>query len=76
MSVGDPSIDLIPAWSLLPPLAREQFRTALKVDDGAWHAVAAGRCRARSSHSRTTRTTNPRLADSARHVIREILADR
>lgn len=76
MGVGDPSIDLIPAWNLLPPPAREQFRTTLGVDDHAW---ARGRGWALSGALIALpyyKDTNPRLADNARHVIGEILADR
>lgn len=73
MGVGDPSIDLIPAWNLLPPAAREQFRTTLGVDDHTW---ARGRGWALSGALIALpyyKDTNPRLADNARHVIGEIL---
>lgn len=75
MGVGDPSVDLIPAWNLLPAPAREQFRTALEVDDAAW---VRGRGRALSIALIALsyyRESNPRLAASASHVIGEILAD-
>jgi aminoglycoside phosphotransferase (APT) family kinase protein len=35
-SVGDPAIDTIVAWSLLPPDARKVFRDVLDVDDPTW----------------------------------------
>ena len=75
MGVGDPSVDLITAWNLLPPPAREQFRTTLDVDDAEW---VRGRSRALSIALIALpyyRESNPRLADSARHVIDEVLAD-
>ena len=75
MGVGDPSIDLIPAWNLLPATVREQFRTALAVDDHAW---ARGRGWALSVAVVALpyyQTTNPPLADDARHVIGEILPE-
>jgi aminoglycoside phosphotransferase (APT) family kinase protein len=34
--VGDPAIDTIVAWSLLPPDARKVFRDVLDVDDATW----------------------------------------
>jgi aminoglycoside phosphotransferase (APT) family kinase protein/RimJ/RimL family protein N-acetyltransferase len=34
--VGDPAIDMIVAWSLLPAGAREVYRQALGVDDAEW----------------------------------------
>ncbi|MBY0442698.1 MAG: GNAT family N-acetyltransferase [Mycobacteriaceae bacterium] len=73
IGVGDPSIDLIPAWNLLPAAAREQFRAALGVDDHAW---ARGRGWALSVALVALpyyQHTNPPLADNARHVIGEIL---
>ncbi|MGW4940757.1 aminoglycoside phosphotransferase family protein [Actinoplanes sp. NPDC004185] len=34
--VGDPAVDLMPAWNLLPADARDVYRQALSVDDAAW----------------------------------------
>jgi aminoglycoside phosphotransferase (APT) family kinase protein len=34
--VGDPTVDLIVAWNLLPAGARDVFRAALRVDDAIW----------------------------------------
>jgi len=34
--VGDPAVDLMPAWNLLPAGAREVYRRALGVDEAAW----------------------------------------
>jgi aminoglycoside phosphotransferase (APT) family kinase protein len=34
--VGDPAIDLLPAWSILPPGARDVFRTEVGADDPEW----------------------------------------
>lgn len=34
--VGDPAVDLMPAWNLLPGGAREVYRRALGADDAAW----------------------------------------
>ena len=36
LSVGDPAIDLVVAWQLLDPAARETFRELLDVDDVTW----------------------------------------
>lgn len=36
LSVGDPTIDLVVAWQLLDPAARDTFRSALSVDDVTW----------------------------------------
>jgi hypothetical protein len=34
--VGDPAVDLMPAWNLLRAGARDVYRQALGVDDAAW----------------------------------------
>ena len=36
LAVGDPAVDLIPAWSVFSGAARAAFRAALGVDDAAW----------------------------------------
>ena len=36
LAVGDPSVDLIVAWEVLGPSAREVFRASLDLDDTTW----------------------------------------
>jgi aminoglycoside phosphotransferase (APT) family kinase protein len=36
LSVGDPTVDLVIAWEVLDPPAREVFRRRLGVDDATW----------------------------------------
>ncbi|MEV7774712.1 aminoglycoside phosphotransferase family protein [Kitasatospora sp. NPDC086791] len=76
MGVGDPTADLIAAWNLLPAAVRPTFRAALRADDAMW---ARGRAWAFSIALVTIpyyRHTDPALAANARHVVREVLADR
>lgn len=76
MGVGDPACDLFPAWNLLPAGAREVFRESLAVDAHTW---TRGRARTLSQALIALpyyRTTNPSMAANARHVIREVLAER
>ncbi|WP_188307542.1 phosphotransferase, partial [Streptomyces sp. CBMA123] len=76
MGVGDPTADLMPAWNLLPAAARPAFRAALRADDAMW---ARGRAWAFSIALVTIpyyRHTDPALTSHARHVVREVLADR
>ncbi|MFG2843626.1 aminoglycoside phosphotransferase family protein [Kitasatospora sp. NPDC048296] len=76
MGVGDPTADLIAAWNLLPATARPTFRTALHADDAMW---ARGRAWAFSIALVTIpyyRHTDQALTANARHVVREVLADR
>ncbi|WP_405058716.1 aminoglycoside phosphotransferase family protein [Kribbella sp. NBC_01505] len=72
--VGDPACDLFPAWYLLPAKARDEFRTALRVDDATW---LRGRGRVLSqalivwSHHKDT---NPEMANYPRRAVSEVLA--
>ncbi|WP_369251507.1 aminoglycoside phosphotransferase family protein [Streptomyces sp. R41] len=36
LAVGDPAVDLLPAWMFLPARARGAFRAALDLDDATW----------------------------------------
>lgn len=73
--VGDPSVDLIVAWMLLPDHVRSALRSATGVDDATW---LRGRARALSwsmGHLPFYQHTNPVMADNARYTIREVLND-
>ncbi|MFJ4468215.1 aminoglycoside phosphotransferase family protein [Streptomyces sp. NPDC089424] len=73
--VGDPAVDLIVAWNLLPARARETFRRLVGADDAEW---ARGRGWALSISLIQLPyywETNPPLAASSRHVIKEVLAE-
>ncbi|MEU7281606.1 aminoglycoside phosphotransferase family protein [Streptomyces sp. NPDC045431] len=75
VGLGDPAVDLIAAWYVLPAEARGTFRDAVRADDASW---ARGRGWALSTallELRYYRDTNPAMASIARHVIHEILAD-
>ena len=74
--VGDPTVDLVVAWNLLPEAARPILRAALDVDDATW---ARGRGWALSIAAIQLPYyvhTNPALAANSRHVLDQILADR
>ncbi|MBQ1094303.1 aminoglycoside phosphotransferase family protein [Streptomyces sp. B93] len=73
--VGDPAVDLIIAWNLLPAEARETFRDTVGADDAEW---ARGRGWALSVALIQLPyywETNPPLAENSRHVIGELLAE-
>ncbi|MFH0173655.1 aminoglycoside phosphotransferase family protein [Streptomyces cacaoi] len=75
VGVGDPAVDLIVAWNLLPASARGTFREAVGADDAEW---ARGRGWALSISLIQLPyywETNPPLAENSRHVINEILAE-
>ncbi|MER8033052.1 aminoglycoside phosphotransferase family protein [Streptomyces bauhiniae] len=73
--VGDPAVDLIVAWNLLPASVRGVFRDAVGADDAEW---ARGRGWALSIALVQLPyywRTNPVLAENARHTIGEVLAE-
>jgi aminoglycoside phosphotransferase (APT) family kinase protein len=76
MAVGDPACDVMAAWTLFAAEGREAFRCAVAVDDATW---ARGRGWALSFALIALpyyMHTNPVFVRDARHVIREVLADR
>ena len=76
MAVGDPACDVMAAWTLFEAEGREAFRSAIDVDDATW---ARGRGWALSFALIALpyyMHTNPVFVRDARHVIREVLADR
>ncbi|HEY3140962.1 MAG TPA: aminoglycoside phosphotransferase family protein [Acidimicrobiales bacterium] len=75
LGVGDPTCDLIVAWNLLPADSRNTFRTALQVDDATWNRARGCALSIALVQLPYYWETNPVLAASARHVIREVLAD-
>ncbi|WP_042435916.1 aminoglycoside phosphotransferase family protein [Streptacidiphilus anmyonensis] len=75
LGLGDPAVDLMPAWYVLPAVVRPGFRAAVGADDAAW---ARGRGWALSvalMELRYYRGTNPLMAAIAGRVIEEILAE-
>lgn len=76
LGLGDPAVDLIVAWYVLPASVRGAFRAAVRADEAMW---ARGRGWALSVallELRYYRDTNPAMAAIARHVIAEVLTDR
>jgi aminoglycoside phosphotransferase (APT) family kinase protein len=73
--LGDPSLDLIVAWMLLPASVRPAFRAAIAPDEATW---LRGRARALSwavGHLDYYADTNPAMVSNARYTISEVLAD-
>lgn len=75
LGVGDPAVDLIVAWNLLPVASREVYRSALKVDDATWHRGRGWALSIALIQLPYYHQTNPVLAGNARYVIAEVLAD-
>jgi aminoglycoside phosphotransferase (APT) family kinase protein len=72
--VGDPAVDLIVAWYLLPPAVRPIFRDAVGADEAAW-ARGRGWAPPIALVALPYWHTDPPVAEAPRHVIAEILAE-
>ena len=75
LAVGDPAVDLLPAWNLFPGEARRVFREASDVDHATW---ARGRGWALSVALIALPyylETNPVITADSWHVLDEVLAD-
>jgi aminoglycoside phosphotransferase (APT) family kinase protein len=75
VGAGDPTVDLIVAWNLLPAKARDTFRGVLQADDETWLRGRAWALSISLIQLPYYQHTNPVLAGNSRHVIREVLTD-
>ncbi|MEV6166817.1 aminoglycoside phosphotransferase family protein [Streptomyces sp. NPDC051954] len=75
LGVGDPAVDLIVAWNLLPASVRPVFRAALGVGDAEWERGRGWALSVSLIQLPYYWETNPPLAANSRHVIKEILAE-
>jgi aminoglycoside phosphotransferase (APT) family kinase protein len=75
VGVGDPALDVVPAWSVFDAHARMTFRTGLEVDAGTW-----ARARGYALHQALLiipyyAKTNPGFVDMALRTVRSVLDD-
>jgi aminoglycoside phosphotransferase (APT) family kinase protein len=75
VGVGDPTVDLIVAWNLLPAEARDTFQEALRADDDTWLRGRGWALSVALIQLPYYQHTNLALAANSRHVISEVLAD-
>ena len=75
LGIGDPAVDLIVAWNLLPPASRTVYREALRVADATWLRGRGWALSIALIQLPYYHRTNPVLAENARYVIAEVLAD-
>jgi aminoglycoside phosphotransferase (APT) family kinase protein len=76
VGIGDPAMDVVPAWSVFSQAGRETFRQALDVDDDTWR-----RARGYALHQALLiipyyPSTNPEFVTMAKRTIEEILSER
>jgi aminoglycoside phosphotransferase (APT) family kinase protein len=75
VGVGDPALDVIPAWTMFSQPGRLAFRAILDVDDGTW-----ARARGFALHQALLiipyyAETNPEFVDMATRTVAEVIAD-
>lgn len=75
LGLGDPAVDLIVAWYVVPAGARGAFRDAVEADAATWTRGRGWALSIALLELAYYRETNPTMAAIARHVIREVLAD-
>ncbi|MGW1772680.1 aminoglycoside phosphotransferase family protein [Streptomyces sp. NPDC002104] len=73
--LGEPAVDLIAAWYVLPAAARPAFRAALAADGAMWTRARGWALSIALMELNYYRKTHPAMAAIARHVIGELLAD-
>ncbi len=73
--VGDPSCDLVIAWTFLDPASRKKFRSAVALDLATWKRARGWAIWKALIALVQLRDTNPTKAGKARQVIRDILDD-
>ncbi len=73
VGVGDPAVDLMPAWNLLAPTARETYRRVLGVDDATWERGRGWAVMQAAMALPYYVDTNPAMAENARHTLAAVL---
>ncbi|MFB7908644.1 aminoglycoside phosphotransferase family protein [Kitasatospora sp. NPDC056076] len=73
--LGDPAVDLLPAWYVLPASARDAFRTAVGADAAEWERGRGWALSVALAELDYYRDSNPRMARTARYVLGELLAE-
>lgn len=73
--IGDPAIDIIPAWSVFGKRGRDVFRSALDIDDGTW-----ARARGVALHQALLiipyyPDSNPEFVAMAKRTVQEVISD-
>jgi aminoglycoside phosphotransferase (APT) family kinase protein len=75
LAIGDESVDLIVAWNLLDPLAREIFRTELDLPESTWLRGRAWAFAIGVIAYPYYVDSNPALAAISKYQIEQVIAD-
>jgi aminoglycoside phosphotransferase (APT) family kinase protein len=73
--IGDPSCDLVIAWTFLDRAARGTFRSALALDPATWMRARGWAIWKAMITLAQLRATNPIEAEKQRRIIRDVLHD-
>ncbi|MFF0152217.1 aminoglycoside phosphotransferase family protein [Micromonospora sp. NPDC005203] len=73
VKIGDPAVDLMPAWNLLDRGSRETYRRALGVDDATWERGRGWALAQAIIALPYYVETNPVMAGIARHTLLAVL---
>ena len=71
--IGDPAVDLIVAWNVLPPSGRRRFRASLDYDDDTWGRARGWALATGLGAVPYYRETFPEFAAAGRRTVLEIL---
>jgi aminoglycoside phosphotransferase (APT) family kinase protein len=74
LNVGDPAVDLLPAWNLVPAGVRQVYRAALGVDDATWERGLGWALSVALIALPYYRHTNPAITASSLLVIDQVLS--
>ena len=69
LAPADPALDLMPAWNLMEPTARQAYRAALDVDDPAWDRGKGWAFAQAVGCLYYYRVTNPVMSATARRTL-------
>ena len=73
VGVGDPSCDLVIAWTFFDPASRKEFHSAVALDSATWKRARGWAIWKALITLVQLRETDPMKAERARQVIRDIL---
>lgn len=75
VAVGDPAVDLMPAWNLMTSAARRVYRRELGVDDAMWQRGRGWAIVQAIGALPYYVDTNPMMAATARRTLAAVLAE-
>ena len=75
VGLGDPAVDMLPAWTLLTAKDRDLFRSEAGIDDATWVRGRGWALSAGLGAVRVYRTTNQALAVAGWRAVTETVAD-